>query len=584
MKEIHIEDLLSDISNKKNEINNDENDDNKDNHKEKKTEEKKDLKILKSKKVIPDLTTINLNKINLTKIEKFFFTNLPNLININLSNNKIKKLSKNFFALKHLKILNLENNYIEYIPDNIDLLNSIKELNFSINQIKNLPKTIKNLENLEILKFSNNKINIIPIEIGDINSLKVLHFDSNYFTEIPTTICYLKNLIEISLDWFEFLDPQYPKILKDSIGKKFINLFLNFLWEMLKNKEKDFCQFVNFIEMQLSLVSSSSKSVSKQIDKSDIIILNNNFNNNNHNNNVNDYETIKNNLDFNYIKEANEIKNNENKNKEKNKNFKSIEYFLYDIESNCKFNSKDNSDGKDSNNSNSKEIYIENVYIPHLSIPSEKIDLEKKEYFQYEKNPLKNFMKNYPKKIFYAIEQNYYGVIKSFEEFFPELNLIKNNNNMTPFYYSIHFHKKEMTDLFLSKLNLSQIINPSIYLFKAVKILDENLLIKLLNMGMNTNLKEENGWNLFHYLFVDFNKQSEKSIRICDLLIDYCEIDVYNKLNNEGWAPIHIASRNTSADCVKYIIEKNKKIIEDNNNNIDKNNKIPFEINIKVNI
>ena len=47
-----------------------------------------------------------------------------------------------------------------------------------------------------------------------------------------------------------------------------------------------------------------------------------------------------------------------------------------------------------------------------------------------------------------------------------------------------------------------------------------------------------------------------------------------NSYNNDGWAPIHIASRRGSIHCVNWILEKNK--------NLKSVGKQVFDINLSV--
>jgi ankyrin repeat protein len=48
-----------------------------------------------------------------------------------------------------------------------------------------------------------------------------------------------------------------------------------------------------------------------------------------------------------------------------------------------------------------------------------------------------------------------------------------------------------------------------------------------------------------------------------------------NSFNNDGWAPIHIASRRVSVACVSCILEKNKAL--------EHTGKQVFDVNLKVN-
>jgi ankyrin repeat protein len=72
---------------------------------------------------------------------------------------------------------------------------------------------------------------------------------------------------------------------------------------------------------------------------------------------------------------------------------------------------------------------------------------------------------------------------------------VVNIENKTPLYYCIHNNKIEIADLFISKINFSKIPNAHIYLHKAIRIRDEALVAKLLDMGVSTKESDDQGNN-----------------------------------------------------------------------------------------
>ena len=233
---------------------------------------------IKCYKSLPSITTLEVKGRYIIKIHKTIYLNLINLINIDLSDNKLLKISKNFRLFKNLKSLKLVNNQISFIPSFIGELNQLEVFSISKNLISIIPTSIQDLSKLKSFYFSNNKIDNIPIEFGQLNSLNILHMDSNYFTKIPTTLCYLKKLKELSFDWLEFVSPPYYKNIKDSIGKTIITFIQKALEKMLK-KGILYCNFKTFIEEISPKKTENENNIESNINES--MINSSGINNNN---------------------------------------------------------------------------------------------------------------------------------------------------------------------------------------------------------------------------------------------------------------------------------------------------------------
>ena len=418
--------------------------------------------IIKCYQNLPDIESFECKGINTIKIHKTIFYNLPNLIQIDLRENKLSKISKNFKIFKNLEVLKLDNNQILYIPSFISEFLKLKVFTISNNKLSSIPSSIQYITNLQVLKFSNNKILKLPIEFGLLKSLEILYIDCNYFTEIPTTLCYLRHLNELSFEWLEFLNPPLSKILKDTIGKQWINAIRDSLQEMIKSQIL-YCDFYTFIDK----LSTNKKKEE-------------NNNNNNKNNNNNNLNTINN-------KENNQILNDSN---------------------------------------------------PNI------------------KNQLNKYLK-----IFLAVENNYYGVIKSLLSSKDYISYIqvKNEENKNPFYISINYGNEDIINLFLEKISTSKLPISHIYLHKAIRVRNPDLVKKLINLGININQNDDQGNGVFHILFSTFTKQLSKCALIGNYLIKKNNIQI-NIFNNDNWAPIHIAARRGSKECLLWIISTNRKL------------------------
>ena len=202
---------------------------------------------LKCFKNYEEINILDVRKINLYKIHKSVYINMSKLQILDIRDNKIMKLSKNISHLKNLKVLRIDNNRLEYLPVEIAKLDNLETLTLNNNYLTHLPTSIRELLNLKTLKLSFNNINRLDVDLGHLKSLEVLHIDSNSFTEIPTTIYHLKHLSDFSLEWLEFLDPPFQKLVKDNIGQTIISVIKMSLLELLKDN-KLYCNFFIFVE------------------------------------------------------------------------------------------------------------------------------------------------------------------------------------------------------------------------------------------------------------------------------------------------------------------------------------------------
>jgi len=202
---------------------------------------------LKCFKNAEEINILDVRNIHLYKLHKSIFINMGKLQILDLRDNKLMKVSKSIFYLRNLKVLRLDNNRLEYLPIEIGKLDNLETLTLNYNNLTKLPSTIKELLNLKVLKLSYNKINRLDVDLGHLKSLETLHIDSNHFSEIPTTIYHLKHLSDFSLEWLEFLDPPFQKLVKDNIGQTIISLIKMSLLDLLKDNQL-YCDFITFVE------------------------------------------------------------------------------------------------------------------------------------------------------------------------------------------------------------------------------------------------------------------------------------------------------------------------------------------------
>ncbi len=123
------------------------------------------------------LTTLELTHCNIDNLPDCL-TNLTNLMNLNISNNKLKYLNNKIFNM-NLKTLNISSNPIDQIQSQIQNLKSLESLNIDHTKIRILPQEIAFLTNL-------NNITVVDIGSGSIMCDKYcLIYDSNIDFIIP---------------------------------------------------------------------------------------------------------------------------------------------------------------------------------------------------------------------------------------------------------------------------------------------------------------------------------------------------------------------------------------------------------------
>lgn len=139
---------------------------------------------------------------------------MENLVRLNLFNNKLTHLSKDFSKLNSLVELDMSSNKIETVNPAIGKLENLKELNINKNYIKTLPEEFGNLNKLEYLYLRSNYLEKLPKSIARLKSLKKLDLSLNKLKTLPMEITNLKNLETLNLVGNE-IPKKNQKIIKE---------------------------------------------------------------------------------------------------------------------------------------------------------------------------------------------------------------------------------------------------------------------------------------------------------------------------------------------------------------------------------
>jgi ankyrin repeat protein len=188
---------------------------------------------------------LDLRDNQISNLESNVFGVLSHLRSLDLRNNKLEVLTDRISSLEHLKVLKLDHNLLTVLPESLFKL-PLQSLTLSDNSLFSLPSQIQYLIKLESLSIADNHIKLLPEELGELSNLKILHMHGNEFNILPSPLSKLSNLEEISLEWFRYLIPSSPKLVKGHIGfpiisklKKMLNLSSLRLFDFLQTFSDD---------------------------------------------------------------------------------------------------------------------------------------------------------------------------------------------------------------------------------------------------------------------------------------------------------------------------------------------------------
>lgn len=159
------------------------------------------LKLRKIPDCIQDLKYLEILNVfnNLLEELPSWIGKITSLKELNAVRNKIITIPETICDLKSLKILELSYNSLSELPESIGNLISLKELYLSTNRLESLPASIGRLKSLEILAIQKNQLEQIPYSIGNLKALKIIHLASNPISELPNSIINLTSLKDLQI-------------------------------------------------------------------------------------------------------------------------------------------------------------------------------------------------------------------------------------------------------------------------------------------------------------------------------------------------------------------------------------------------
>ena len=166
--------------------------------------------ISKSINKLQDLQTVNFSYNKIKKVP-FEIKEVLYIENLNISHNKLTYISNSILGMNFLRTLDLSYNEITYFDKKVQL-KKLEKLNLSNNKLKELTKDIGLLKNLKSLNLSNNVLESLPNSIVNLSNLTELNLKNNRLTKLPTLIFKLKKLQVLNLENNNFSEEEKTRI------------------------------------------------------------------------------------------------------------------------------------------------------------------------------------------------------------------------------------------------------------------------------------------------------------------------------------------------------------------------------------
>ncbi len=114
------------------------------------------------------------------------------VIFLDLSKQKLKKIPEKVFQLPNLEYLILRKNKLTEIPSDISKLTKLKHIDMSKNKVEILPAALCKCLELKTIILNQNIINEISPEIGNLTNLSLLDLWGNEIDVLPEEIAKLQ--------------------------------------------------------------------------------------------------------------------------------------------------------------------------------------------------------------------------------------------------------------------------------------------------------------------------------------------------------------------------------------------------------
>ena len=108
---------------------------------------------------------LDISHNRLGSLPSSFYTFLSSVVELDVSDNRLKSITIGLSKLPNLKVLDARDNALSGVPEDFGQCASLEELNLGGNQLCDFPREVIDVPNLKELKLGDNKIAKIPMEI-----------------------------------------------------------------------------------------------------------------------------------------------------------------------------------------------------------------------------------------------------------------------------------------------------------------------------------------------------------------------------------------------------------------------------------
>lgn len=146
---------------------------------------------------LPNLRELDISENGLPQVPASVFK-LESLRRLWLVRNPIENLPADIAKLKALVYLNLDGTAVAQLPDALGELRELRFLRVNDTPVASLPESLRGLSNMRRLYARNTKLRAVPPVLASWQSLEDIAFDGTAVAEIPVWLVNLPNLKRVS--------------------------------------------------------------------------------------------------------------------------------------------------------------------------------------------------------------------------------------------------------------------------------------------------------------------------------------------------------------------------------------------------